>query len=264
MWPGPAIYKLPSFGHGRSLPGSLLVMWNISCFCSSQHLPLKHLDFRLGFASWEPVRLALAMLTKLVPEVMCSQGWYTVYVMCSQEVVPQEWLTYMETSHSYPTKSLSALCSSSQTGCSCSLPHSLTPPTSTHHLPNFPCTGLKMDISFQPDSWFDTKGRVSVGLQTGSLNLNPTLTLTYHLLSLSEDRPFEWQMMIPFFCPMISPVSCYCKVSTVHPPSQFVLQTETEFSYIFKENSTWKCCQERGLVFSPPHWCGTQTPKQWP
>lgn len=134
------------------------------------------------------------------------------------------------------------------------LPAPLTStPTSTHHLPNFPCTGLKMDISFQPDSWFDTKGRVSVGLQTGSLNLNPTLTLTYHLLSLNEDRPFEWQMMVPFFCPMISPVSCYCKVSTVHPPSQFVLQTETEFSYIFKENSTWKCCQERGLVFSPPH-----------
>ena len=89
-------------------------------------------------------------------------------------------------------------------------------PTSTHHSPNFPWAGL------------------------------------YTTLSLHEDHPFEWQMMVPFFCPMISPVPHYCKVSSVHPPSQLVLETEAEFPYVSEENPTWKCCQEWWLVFFPP------------
>ena len=58
--------------------GLCAVTCNISRFYSLPHLPLKYLDFRLGFASCQPARLHLAMLSELGPEVVGSQTWYTV------------------------------------------------------------------------------------------------------------------------------------------------------------------------------------------
>ena len=55
-----------------------VVTCNISRFYSLQHLPLKYLDFTLGFAPCQPARLHLAMLSELGPEVVGSQTWYTV------------------------------------------------------------------------------------------------------------------------------------------------------------------------------------------
>ena len=64
-------------------------------------------------------------------------------------------------------------------------------------------------------SWFSER---SPSQRTPS---DPTIYTTSPFLD--EDRPLVWLVVVYFTCLVISPISHYCKVSTFHHPSQFVL-----------------------------------------
>ena len=48
---------------------------------------------------------------------------------------------------------------------------------------------------------------------------------------LDGEWPLVWLMVVRFACPVISSISHYCKVSTIHWLLQFILKTE-HFCYV--------------------------------
>ena len=72
-------------------------------------------------------------------------------------------------------------------------------------------------------SWSNGSGGFPEGVHNRGLPSNLTVYTTS--LSLVEDRPLVWLVVVHFTCPTISSIPHYCTVSTFHHPSQFVSKT---------------------------------------